>query len=101
MLTKHFVVEHRGQFISRFCHDVTPLVGDLSAARLFSTAKSARETAQVMSLRLGVHPAQLRIRSVHADLNLPHPRVTTSARCTGNLSLRFNGEGRGFKSREI
>jgi hypothetical protein len=80
MITEHYVVEHKGQFISRFCYDVT-LLNDLSSARLFPTVESARETAQVMSLRLGVHPAELKVRSVHADLDIPHPRITTSARC--------------------
>ena len=90
MLTKYFVVEHHGQFISRFCYDVTLLVEDLSSARLFATVESARETAQVMSLRLGVHPAELKVRSVHTDLDIPHPKITTSARCTD----RWPGVGR-------
>jgi len=80
MLTRHYVVEHHGQFISRFCYDVTLMVEDLSSARLFPTVESARETAQVMSLRLGVHPAELKVRGVHADLDIPHPKITTSAR---------------------
>ncbi len=82
MITKHFVIEHHGQFISRFCYDVTLLVEDLSSARLFSTVESARETAQVTSLRLRVHPAELIVRSVQADLDIPHPRITISARRT-------------------
>jgi len=80
MLAKHFVVEYHGQFISRFCNDVTVLVGDLSSARLFPTVESARETAQAMSLRLGVHPAELKVRRVYADLHIPHAIITTSAR---------------------
>ncbi len=82
MITKHFVIERHGQFISRFCYDVTLLVENLSSARLFSTVESARETAQVTSLRLGVHLAELKVRSVHADLDIPHPRITMSARRT-------------------
>lgn len=80
MITKHFVVEHHGQFISRFSYDVTVLVEDLSSARLFPTVESARESAQVMSLWLGVHPAELKVRSVHADLDIPDPKITTLAR---------------------
>ena len=82
MLTKHFVVEHHGQFISRFCYDVTLLVGDLSSARLFPTVAAAREAVQVVSQRLAVHPAELKVRSVHADLDTPHPKITMSSRCT-------------------
>ena len=82
MITKHFVIEHHGQFISRFCYDVTLLVEDLGSARLFSTVESARETAQVTSLRLRVHPAELKVRSVHADLDIAHPKITMPARGT-------------------
>jgi hypothetical protein len=82
MLTKYFVVEHHGQFISRFCYDVTLLVGDLNAARLFPTFESAHETAQVMSQRLGVHPVEFKVRSVYADLDIPYPKITMSARYT-------------------
>jgi hypothetical protein len=81
MITRYFVVEHHGQFISRFCNDVTLLIGDLSSARLFPTVESARETAQVTSLRLGVHPAELKVRGVHADLDTPHQKITISTRC--------------------
>ena len=84
MTTKHYVVEHHGQFISRFCYDVTLPVGDLSSARLFRTAESARETAQFMSLRLGVHPAEFKVRSVYADLDIPHAKISTSARYTSD-----------------
>jgi hypothetical protein len=84
MTTKHYVVEHHGHFISRFCYDVTLLVEDLSSARLFPTVQSARETAQFMSLRLGVHPAELKVRSVYAELDIPHPKITTSAHCTSD-----------------
>ena len=56
MTTKYYIIEHNGQFISRFCYDVTLVVEDLSSARLFRTVESAREMAQVMSRRLGVHP---------------------------------------------
>jgi hypothetical protein len=90
MTTKQFVVEYHGQFISRFCHDVTLLVEDLSSARLFPTVESARETARVMSLWLGVHPAEFKVHSVHADLGTPHPKITTSAHCTD----REGGVGR-------
>lgn len=82
VITKHFVIELHGQFVSRFCYDVTLLVEDLSSARLFSTVESARETAQVTSLRLSVHPAELKVYSVHTDLDIPHPRITMSARRT-------------------
>jgi hypothetical protein len=34
MISKYYVIEHHGQFISRFCYDVTLLVEDLSSARL-------------------------------------------------------------------
>jgi len=84
MITKHYVVERHGQFISRFCYDVTLLVEDLSSARLFPTAQSARETAQFMSLWLGVHPAELKVRSVYAALDMPHPKITMSAKCMGD-----------------
>ena len=84
MTSKHYVVEHHGHFISRFCYDVTLLVEDLSSARLFPTVQSARETAQFMSLRLGVHPSELKVCSVYAELDIPHPRITTSAHCTGD-----------------
>jgi len=84
MTTKHYVVEHHGQFISRYYYDVTLLVEDLSCARLFPTAESARETAQFMSLRLGVHPAEFKVRSVYADLDIPHAKISTSARSTGD-----------------
>jgi len=83
MTTKHYVVEHNGQFISRFCYDVTLLVEDLSSARLFPTVESAREISQVMSLRLGVHPAELKVRSVRADLGIPYPKISMSARRAG------------------
>jgi hypothetical protein len=82
MIMEYFVVEYHGQFISRFCYDVTFFVEDLSSARLFPTVESAREAAQGMGLRLGGHPAELKVRSVHADLDIPHPKITTSARCT-------------------
>jgi hypothetical protein len=85
MIRKHYVIEHHGQFISRFCYDVTLLVEDLSSARLFRTVAAARETVQVMSHWLGVHPAGLKVRSVHADLDLPRPTITMSARCTGDF----------------
>jgi hypothetical protein len=81
MLAKHYVIEHHGQFISRFCYDVTLLVEDLSSARLFPTVAAARETVQVMSQRLGVHPAVFKVRSVQTDLDLPHPTITMSACC--------------------
>lgn len=83
MVTKHYVVEHNGQFISRFCYDVTLLVEDLSSARLFPTVESAREIAQVMSLRLGVHPSGFIVRGVHTDLDIPYPRISMSARRAG------------------
>jgi hypothetical protein len=82
MTTKHHVVEHHGHFISRFYYDVALLVEDLSSARLFPTVQPARETAQFMSLRLGFHPSELKVRSVYAALDIPHPRITTSAHCT-------------------
>lgn len=84
MTAKHYVVKHHGQFISRYCYDVTLLVEDLSSARLFRTAESARETAQFMSLRLGVRPAEFKVRSVYADLGIPHAKISTSARYTGD-----------------
>jgi hypothetical protein len=40
MTTKYYVIEHNGQFISRFCYDVTLVVEDLSSARLFRTVGS-------------------------------------------------------------
>ena len=83
MVTKHYVVEYIGQFISRFCYDVTLLVEDLSSARLFPMVESAREIAQVMSLRLGVHPAGFKVRGVHADLDIPYPRISMSAHRAG------------------
>lgn len=70
MSTKQYVVEHHGRFISRFCYDVTLLTEDLSSARLFPTVESAHETVQFMSLRLGVHPADLKVRNVYADLDI-------------------------------
>ena len=84
MTTKYYVIEHNGQFISRFCYDVTLLVEDLSSARLFPTVESAREIAQVMSLRLGVHPAGFKVCGVHADLDT-YPRISMSARRAGAL----------------
>jgi len=84
MTTKQYVVEHHGHFISRFCYDVTLLVEDLSSARLFPTVQSARETAQFMSMRLGVHPAELKVRGVFAELDIPLPRITMSASCKGD-----------------
>jgi hypothetical protein len=44
MTTRYYVIEHSGQFISRFCYDVTLLVEDLSSARL--TSMSAEEAIQ-------------------------------------------------------
>ena len=87
MTTKYYVIEHNGQFISRFCYDVTLVVEDLSSARLFRTVESAREIAQVMSLRLGVHPAGFKVRGVHADLDIPYPRISMSARRCRRLSV--------------
>jgi hypothetical protein len=84
MISKHCVIEHHGQFISRFCYDVTLLVEDLSSARLFPTVAAARETVQIMSQRLGVHPAGFKVRGVYADLDLQHPTITMTARCTGD-----------------
>ncbi len=85
MITKHYF-EHNGQFISRFCYDVTFFVEDLGSARLFPTIESARETARVMSRKLGVHPAELKVRSVHADLDMPHPKITVSS-CSTDRKL--------------
>jgi hypothetical protein len=85
MISKHYVIEHHGQFISRFCYDVTLLIGDLSSARLFPTVAAARETIQVTTRTLGVHPAAFKVRSVHADLDLPHPTITMSSRCIGGF----------------
>ena len=83
MTTKYYIIEHNGQFISRFCYDVTLVVEDLSSARLFRTVESAREMAQVMSRRLGVHPAGFQVRGVHADLDIPYPRISTLAHRAG------------------
>ena len=90
MITKHYVIEHHGQFICRFYYGVTLLNEDLSSARLFPTVNSAREIAQIISRRLGIHPAEFKVRSVHADLDIAHPRITMSARCTG-ASRNVNG----------
>jgi hypothetical protein len=85
--TKYFVVEFKGQFISRFCDDRTFLVEDLGSARLFPTVESARETAQLMSLRLRVRPSEFKVHSVYADLDIPYPKITMSGRYTGTLGV--------------
>ena len=89
MTTKYYVIEHNGQFISRFCYDMTLLVEDLEAPPdYFPLVESAREIAQVMSLRLGVHPAEFKVRGVHADLDIPYPRISMSARRAGTFRSR-------------
>jgi hypothetical protein len=74
------ISKHHGQFISRFCYDLTLLAEDLSFARLFPTVAVARETVHVMSQRLGVRPVGFKVRSVHANLDIPYPTITLSAR---------------------
>ena len=92
MNRQNFVLEHRGQFVSRYQFDCV-LLGELSSARLFHNLHAAKKTVNDIAPSLGTHPSEFRIRRVLCDNSTPFTKITTAPGPREDERARFpNGE---------